>query len=216
MRADSFGARWRRPSPYLKLTFACPFTGPVWGRRCLSLIFSAHLFSLRLSIKPALSTEQTAAAEPESAQLSLAIHLFTGPLDPSHKMRPNCVIFVFYLVLGCCAAAARGAARYTVRLISLYMLLFGRGKISTSPGINTLADISCFCELRLVGHVHMDAPVRESWGGHKAVTWRCGERRSWRGRAQATAEMNREPWSVCKPLDLISPTCPCHSDSQPR
>lgn len=62
----------------------------------------------------------------------------------------------------------------------------------------------------------MDVPVRENMGGRNMVTWRSGERRSWIDSAQATAEMNSERCSVCMPLDLISPTCPCHSDSQAR
>lgn len=61
----------------------------------------------------------------------------------------------------------------------------------------------------------MDVPVRENMGGRKMVTWRSREGRSWIGSGQATAEMNRELCSVCMPLDLISPTCPCHSDSKP-
>jgi len=60
-------------------------------------------------------------------------------------------------------------------------------------------------------HIHTDVPVRMcQMGGRNAVTWQV-----W-GEAQATAEQNRELCSVCMPLDLISPTCPCHSDSQPR
>lgn len=62
----------------------------------------------------------------------------------------------------------------------------------------------------------MEAPVRENMGGRNMVTWRSGERRSWIDSAQATAEMNSEWCGVCMPLDLISPTCPCHSDSQAR
>lgn len=29
------------------------------------------------------------------ALVSIELHAFTGPLDPAHKTRPNCVIFIF-------------------------------------------------------------------------------------------------------------------------
>lgn len=143
-----------------------------------------------------------------SARVSIERLRFTGPLDPALNMRPNCVIFILFGLglLRNCSSERRG---YTVRPISLYMLLFGREKISAGAGINTLAHISRFCRLRLVALTVTSTwmCLSEKMGGRNTVTWGSRERRTGCG---------RERWSVCMPLDLISPTCPCHSDSQPR
>lgn len=60
-------------------------------------------------------------------------------------------------------------------------------------------------------HVHIDGLSENgsALGDVKGI----GERHSGTARAQRTAEMKSERRSVCMPLDLISPTCPCHSDS---
>lgn len=129
-------------------------------------------------------------------------------------MRPNCVIFIF---IWSWAAAQRSAAG-TPCVPSLFTCFYLEEKNKRQPRHKHIGTQISFL-LAPVGwthrHIHMDVPVRENMGGLNMVTWRSGERRSWIGSAQATAEMNRERFSVCMPLDLISPTCPCHSDSQP-
>lgn len=122
------------------------------------------------------------------------------------------MLFSFLFGLGLLRNGVLERRGYTVRPISLYMLLFGREHKHTGRHILFLQALVGWARR----HIHMDVPVRENMGGRNMVTWRSGERRSWIDSAQATAEMNSEWCSVCMPLDLISPTCPCHSDSQAR
>lgn len=154
---------------------------------------------------------------PGSARVSTERHRFAGPLDPSHKMRPNCVIFIFIWSWAAerrhsGAPRAHGASR-----LSLHAFIWKR-EMSASPGMYTLAHISRFCARRLAGPtVIFTWPClsERNMGGRSVVTWSSRDRRTICS-VRATAEMNRERSGACVPLDLISPTCPCHSDSQPR
>lgn len=46
-------------------------------------------------LSPRVNCSRGASGARSSTWLSEALHLFPGPLDPFHKMRPNCVIFIF-------------------------------------------------------------------------------------------------------------------------
>lgn len=127
-----------------------------------------------------------------SALVSIEQHRFTGPLDPSHKMRPNGVIFIFIWSWAAAQHHFRAPRVHRASHLSLHAFIWRR-KISASPGIYTLAHISRFCKLRLVGPtvIFTRLCLSENMGGHNMVTWRSRERRSWIGSAQATAEMKR-------------------------
>lgn len=94
------------------------------------------------------------------------------------------MLFSFLFGLGLLRNGNSERRGYTVRPISLYMLLFGREKISASRGMNTLADISRFCKLRLVGQTVISTWMclsERNMGGRIVVTWRTEERSSWIG-----------------------------------
>lgn len=148
-----------------------------------------------------------------SARVSIELRRFTGPLDPSHKMRPN-LLFSFLFGLGLlrnCTPEPRAPSLFTCFYLEEKNKRRPRHK-HTGRHVSSLHAPVGWAHR----HIHMDAPVRENMGGRYTVTWRTGVRRSWICSAQGTAEMNRVWRGVCMPLDLISPTCPCHSDSQPR
>ena len=122
--------------------------------------------------------------------------------------------YYLFLCLGVQQSDPPARLGHSMRLISLYMLLFGR-KISTNPAqTHCQKYVSYFSGRRLAMQTVMSTVMTCQNMGGCLVTSKSTERHSWTARAQGTAEMNSERCSVCILLDLISPTCPCHSDTQ--
>lgn len=92
------------------------------------------------------------------------------------------MLFSFLFGLGLLRNGPSERRGYTERPISLYMLLFGRGKNKRQPRHKHIGTHIYFLQAP-VGwthrHIHVDVPVRENMGGCNMVTWRSRERRSW-------------------------------------
>lgn len=128
------------------------------------------------------------------------------------------VLFSFLFGLGLLSDGTPVHRGHTASPVSLYMLLFGRGRWAPAPACTHWHTYLVSARVGWLGppsSSHGRACQRGIWAG---AAW-------WRGALEidapicsvrATAEMNRERSGACVPLDLISPTCPCHSDSQPR
>lgn len=158
-------------SSFLKIR-NCPFTGGVW-------------FSLRIYF-PSASYSQS-----KLQWLSLRVSV---PLDPSRKMRPNCIILIF---IWSWAAAQRhlGARRvHRASHLSLHAFIWKRKNKRKPRHKYTLAGISGFCGLRLVGHAVISTRMCLSeriWAG--ARWWRGGPERGAVGQAVRRQQLK---WAV--------------------